>query len=240
MPKFDIYMIWSKACDGNILRYYGSTQNFIKRKYNHKKTYEHWVKQGRPNNKKCSSFFILDNGDWKMDKIDEIDGECWEARKLESEYQKNNECVNVRIECRTNKEYCQDNKNKVAVFRKNYYNKHKEELLEKNKENYNLNKDKISEISKKKYNLNKDKILEKCKQYRILNKDKISEKKKENYNLNKDKILKKNKEKYNLNKDKILEKQKEKITCECGAEVTKKYIAVHRRSKKHINLLNSN
>ena len=210
MTKYDIYLIWGKNSDGDILRYYGSTANFIKRKSYHKNNYQRWVNAGRPNNRKYSCFIVLDNGDWKMEKIDEIEGDRWEARKLEGEYQKNNVCVNVRIECRTQKEYQLANKDAIA---------------EQNKE-YRI--------------ANKDIIIKKNKEYRIAHRDEIKKKKKEYHLAHRDEILKKNKEKYNLNKDKILEKQKEKITCECGAEVTKKYIAVHRRSKKHINLLNSN
>ena len=178
MPKFNIYLLWGKDCDGNILRYYGSTTNMIKRKYNHKIKYNSWVKNGRPinNYNKCSSVHILDNGDWRMDKIEEVIGELWEAKKKEAEYIKNNDCVNIRIENRTLKEY---------------YNDNREVILEK----------------KKKYRiLNIDKISEKNKEYRILNKDKISEKNKEIYNLNKDKILKKQKEYYNKNKESIYKK----------------------------------
>lgn len=194
MPKFDIYLLWGKDSSGNILRYYGSTTNMIKRKYNHKCNYKKWVEAGRPNIKNCSSVFIFDNGDWRMDKIDEVIGELWEAKKKEAEYIKNNDCVNVRIENRTHKEH---------------YNDHRSKILQKCKE-YRI--------------LNKDKVLERNKNYRILNKDKISEKRKENYNLN---------------KDKILENKKEKITCECGTELRKNDLARHRKSKKHINFINS-
>lgn len=134
MTKYDIYLIWGKDCDGNILRYYGSTANFIKRKSHHKTIYKTWVKNGRPNNKKCSSVFILDNGDWKMEKIAEIDCERWEAKKLEGEYQKNNDCVNVRKENRTKKEYWEDNKEKFTELKKQYRADNKQAILEKGKE----------------------------------------------------------------------------------------------------------
>jgi hypothetical protein len=214
MPKFDIYMIWGKAQDGNILRYYGSTSNFIKRKYNHKKNYEGWVKNGRPNNKKCSAFFIIDNGDWRMEKIDEIDGELWEARKKEGEYIKNNECVNILVASRNMKEWYEDNK---------------EVILEK---------------KKKYRAINKDKLAEKDKQYKLAHKDEITKKRKEYYKKNINEILKKRKEhhkkNYNLKKNEISEKRKEKITCECGSEIRKSDIAQHRKTKKHINLLSNN
>jgi len=210
MPKFDIYMLWGKDCNGNILRYYGSTTNFNKRKYNHKNNYKTWVKNGRPNIKGCASVFILDNGDWKMEKIAEIDGERWEARKLEGEYQKNNECVNVVIASRTKKEYWVDNKDKLTEYQKQYLIDNKDKLAEKYKEYANNNKDKIAKYQK---------------QYRADNKAKLTEQKKE-YN--------------EKNKQHILEKHREKITCECGAEVLNYGIPRHRKTKKHINLLSNN
>ena len=146
MTKYDIYLIWGKDCDGNILRYYGSTANFIKRKSQHKYKYNSWVKAGRPNNKiKCSSVYILDNGDWRMDKIDEIIGERWEAKKKEGEYIKNNDCVNIKIECRTKKEYWFDNKKKIAEWNKQYRIENKEKLSQYYKEWVNNNKDKKAE-----------------------------------------------------------------------------------------------
>jgi hypothetical protein len=217
MTKYDIYLIWGKDCDGNILRYYGSTANFIKRKSQHKYKYNWWVKAGRPNNKKCSSVHILDNGDWRMEKIDEVIGERWEAKKKEGDYIKNNECVNVRIENRTKKEYKDDHKEKITEYQKQYRAD---------------NKDKIEQY----YNDNKDKVLEYQKQYHNDNKEQIAKKKKEYYKVNKDKIA----QYYIDNKNKLLEKKKEKITCECGSKIRRDTISRHRESKKHINLISNN
>jgi hypothetical protein len=47
------------------------------------------------------------------------------------------------------------------------------------------------------------------------------------------------KEYYKTNCEEILKKQKEKINCECGCIASKNYIARHRKSKKHLKLLNS-
>ena len=35
------------------------------------------------------------------------------------------------------------------------------------------------------------------------------------------------------NRDEINEKQRQKVTCECGCDVAKYYLSVHRKSKKH-------
>ena len=42
------------------------------------------------------------------------------------------------------------------------------------------------------------------------------------------------KEYYNLNKNKMNEKAKEKVKCECGATLTKRNLATHKKSKKHL------
>ena len=164
MKKYDIYLIWGKDCDGNILRYYGSTADLIKRKSNHKRNYNEWVKNGRPINTKCSSVHILDNGDWKMEKIDEIVGERWEAKKKEGEFIRNNDCINIQIASRTRKEYRVDNKGQIAQKQKQWKNANKNKISQKNKEWYDENKDEIKKKKKEYYDKNKQSISEKRKE----------------------------------------------------------------------------
>lgn len=106
--------------------------------------------------------------------------------------------LNKKIECRTTKEWYEENKEQKKQYR------------EQNKEH-------IKEIKHINYENNKDKLLEKAKEYRDNNKDKIKE-----YREN--------------NKDKILEK----VICECGCEVSKKHLSVHKKSKKHLALISNN
>jgi hypothetical protein len=122
-----------------------------------------------------------------------------ELRTREAYYIRNLECVNKKIECRTHKEYCNDNKDKIKDKKKEYYNNNKDKIKDKKKEYYNDNKDKKKEY----YNDNKDKK----KEYYNDNKDKIKEYKKEYYNNNKDKIKKYKKEYYNAKKQKLNETQ---------------------------------
>ena len=44
---------------------------------------------------------------------------------------------------------------------------------------------------------------------------------------------------YQKNKDNILERMSEKIICECGCSTTRGTITRHRKSKKHIKLINN-
>ena len=67
------------------------------------------------------------------------------------------------------------------------------------KEYYENNKDKLNDQKKEHYKQNKDKILEHQKEYREQNKNKINERHKEYYEQNKDKISERQKEYYNNN-----------------------------------------
>jgi len=75
--------------------------------------------------------------------------------------------------------------------------------------------------------------MEYQKQYRIDNK----EKKKKYYKDNKEKLTEYHKQYYNDNKERRREYDKQKIKCECGCDIRKDYIFKHRKTKKHINLI---
>ena len=87
---------------------------------------------------------------------------------------------------------------------------------------------------------NKENIKEHLKEYREKNKEKIKEKQKEWNEKNQEKIKENDKEYYEKNKEKINEKQKEKSNCECGGKFTNSNKAVHLKSKKHLNFINTN
>lgn len=70
------------------------------------------------------------------------------------------DCVNKRIPTRTDKEYCEDNKEKIAEYKKKYYQDNKEIIEEYYKQYNQDNKEKIAEQKKQYWQDNKDKILE--------------------------------------------------------------------------------
>ena len=80
---------------------------------------------------------------------------------------------------------------------------------------------------------NKDRCLVRDKEYRDKNKEKIAE----YYENNKEQILEKRRKYYQMNKEKILEKEKEKITCECGCIVNKYALTRHKKTQKHIKIM---
>tara|TARA_R110000851_G_scaffold147848_1_gene287922 strand:+ start:28 stop:663 length:636 start_codon:yes stop_codon:yes gene_type:complete len=88
----------------------------------------------------------------------------------------------------------------------------------------------------KEYKLkNNDKIKEYKKEYRLKNNDKIKESKKEHYHKNIDKIKEKQKE-YRL---KNKERSKVRTICDCGLDVAKDHISRHKRTKKHMDIMES-
>ena len=80
---------------------------------------------------------------------------------------------------------------------------------------------------------------EQLKEYRENNKDKILKYSKEYKEQNKDKLLEQQKEYRENNKDKLLIQQKERITCECGIICNKSNLSIHKKSKKHLNAINT-
>jgi hypothetical protein len=107
------------------------------------------------------------------------------------------------------------------------------------KEYRETHKDRKAETHKEWYEMNKDKIVEKKKEYYESNKEKIFERRKEYFEINKEKLLEKRKEYCEINKDKLIKQNKEKIICECGCEIVKYTLSRHKKTKRHIEYMNS-
>lgn len=77
-----------------------------------------------------------------------------ELEKKEGEYIKNNKCVNKCIAGRSNKEYRQDNREKIAEYHRQYQQENKDKLNEKKRQYREENKEKFNERQRK-YRLSK-------------------------------------------------------------------------------------
>lgn len=73
---------------------------------------------GHSQDKTCMSRDIINNGDYRIELIEETDDENRERYWIE-----NTECVNKQIPGRTKKEWASDNKDKMTAYRKKYYEK---------------------------------------------------------------------------------------------------------------------
>jgi hypothetical protein len=159
--------------------------------------------------KNYSSKLIIDAGDYKIELVEYYP--CINKQQLlkrEGEYIKNNICINKLIAGRTKNEWIEDNKEKLAQYKKNWHENNKEQIAEQRKEYYEKNK------------------------------EHIAEKRKEKYQENKEEILKKNKEYYENNKEEIAEQRKEKVTCDCGCIIRKEKLSEHKKTNKHLQLIN--
>jgi hypothetical protein len=251
-----VYMIKKQNDFNNDNVYIGSTCNFTRRKNQHKSSCNN--ENSKQYNYKLYQY-IRQNGCWNswcMTKI--IDCPC--NNKSELNIMERN-CIddyksklNCSIPMRTDKEWRNDNKEKISQYGKEWYNDNKEKISKY----YIDNKEKIKQYGKEWYNDNKEKLAQKQKEYRKDNKEKIAQKHKEYRKDNKEKIaqyIKKwsndNKEKIaqysNDNKEKIVEKKKqwynenrdkilEKVICDnCGCEILKNNLSRHKRNVKCLN-----
>ena len=162
MPDYSlgkIYMVYPKVeepDDGDV--YYGSTTETLGRRMA-KHRYQSYCKILFDKYGVENCFIEL---------VEEYPCETKEQlTKKEGEHIRANKCINKRIEGRTQKEWLDDNVDKVKKYFKEYRND---------------NKDKITERTKKCYIETRDKRLEYQKHYNNDNKDKITERKKQKAN----------------------------------------------------------
>jgi len=129
--------------------------------------------------------------------------------------------LNHTIAGRDDKQYYQDNRDKILERHKQYNQDNRDKIVEYYKQYTQDNRDKIAEYKKQYYQDNRDKIVEYYKQY---NQD------------NREKRIEQMKQYHQDNRDKILERKKQKCKCDiCGAEIKKGYLKQHQRSAKCMN-----
>ena len=194
--------------------YIGSTTNIVNRKSQHK--------FGDNSNSKLLQkplrFEIIDTREYKLVKT---------LRLVEQFYLDNNNTINqVRAYANMRNYYYKyryNNREKIKESQRIYTDKNREILNKKNRERYHKNIEKERERGRIYAENNREKKRERSRTYRENNREKINEK---------CKIYRDN------NKEKIKQQRNVKIVCECGCLITKVRIARHKRSPKHINLLN--
>jgi len=94
--------------------------------------------------KNCMSREIIKNGDYKIELIEETDDESRERYWI-----LNTECVNITIPGRTQKEWNEDNKDKVIAYKEKYYENNKDLCIKRAKEHREKNIDKIKDYDRK-------------------------------------------------------------------------------------------
>ncbi len=113
--------------------------------------------------------YIRENGNWynwdmiEIERFEAIDAN--DAKKRERYWIETlKSSLNCRIECRTQKEWYENNKQILKEKSKEYRDKNKEIIKEKRKEYRQTHKELITKQQKTKYENNKEKYLEKAKE----------------------------------------------------------------------------
>jgi flagellar biosynthesis GTPase FlhF len=200
--------------------YIGSTvQTLSQRIAGHRGNHKQFLKDKKV--RLVSVYTLFDNYGLENCKIELLElcpcNSLIELRQREGYYIKALECVNKNIAGRTQREYVNENKDKLSELRKQHNIENKDTLSEHRKQHYNENKDTITECRKQYERENKDKISDRRQKYYNENKDTIRQRRKQQYNENKDKITERRKEYRSENKDKLKEQRhqqymKHKIT----------------------------
>ena len=199
MPKLPMdyskSIIYKIVCKNPEIKdcYVGSTTNYDKRKNCHKSNCNNTNRKGYNSN---VYQFIRNNGNWENWDMVEIEKyNCNDKLELYKQerfwLEELNASLNSQIPNRSQKQYREDNKDKIKEKVKEYYEDNKEKIKEKDKQYREDNKDKIKENKKQHYQDNKDKINEKVK-CNICNKQ-----------MNKSSLTRHNKRLHNKIKEKV-------------------------------------
>ena len=155
MPNYQngkIYKIISPSRP-DMLPYFGATtQKLCQRIGKHRGIREKY---------NCKSSSLIECGDAVIILIENYPcNSKEELDRKEAEYILNNVCCNKVIPLRTDKQYREDNRERIAERVKQYYQDNKEEIVERVKQYYQDNKEEIVERQKEHYQENKERILE--------------------------------------------------------------------------------
>ena len=174
--------------------YIGSTcESLSKRMERHRSKYKQYLK-GKEHTK-TRSFVLFDEYGVEHCKILWIeDYPCGSKKDLEARegyYQQNTDCINKRIEGRTDKEYRDQNAEREKLRHQKYYQENKA----KRKAYDEQHKDKKKLYNQNYREQNKERIRTQRQQYREKNKELIKERNKAYHEKNKEEINKKLREK---------------------------------------------
>jgi hypothetical protein len=247
--------------DDDTLLYIGSTNNFTKRKWSHKSSCNN-VKNKDYDLKLYR--MIRGSGGWdEFNMVVLKEFPC--ANKREAEMEEDILMREMKAQMNTRNAYsskedkyeylCKyktDNRERIAEVKKIYDAKNKERIAEVKKIYHDKNKERIAEVKKIYDAKNKERKAEVNKIYQAKNKVRIAEVHKIYQDKNREAILQKQREfyqknkiannakkkmYYEANKAKISARSSQEITCDCGCVIARHSFAQHKKTKKHIALM---
>lgn len=214
MPNFQNTEIYKIVNEEETFCYVGSTTDFRRRRYNHKRSCNN------ENDKRYNSNLyktIRENGGWEKFKFESIE---------------NYPCNNHREQFLREQHWINELKPNLNMVNA------QTDMKEYHKMRYQNNKEERQKYNKEYYQNNKEELKEKCKEYQQNHKEEKKERDKEYHQNHKEEISQKKKEYYEQNKEELKEKHKEKFQCDCGSVVTIWNRSRHNKTKKHQDFLN--
>ena len=220
--------------------YIGSTiQPLCVRMAGHRSGYKKYI-SGKGHN--VTSYKILQFDDAYIELLEAYPCTCKEElmKREGQSMREHKNCINKCIAGRSDKEYHQDNKEKIATHKQEYYQANRDEFLAKAKKYQQDNLDKVKNYKHSYYQDNKDELSFQHQQYYQDNKDTLLAYHQQYYQDNKDKIQKYRQD----NKDKISAQQKQyrldnkdkqsaKFECKCGGRYIHRKKTEHETTLKH-------
>jgi hypothetical protein len=143
--------------------YIGSTAEkyLSNRMGGHRTSYKLW-KNGKKNF--ITSFTLFDKygvENCRIELIEMFACACVEElRKQEGEWIKKNECINKRIEGRTQKQYKEEHKEEIQLYKQQYVEEHKEEIQQYQRQYAEEHKEELQQYRQQYYEEKKEEILE--------------------------------------------------------------------------------
>jgi hypothetical protein len=167
MPDYQLSKVYQIVCLTTGQKYIGSTTQatLALRLAGHNSHFKRWKNGTYPF---VTSFTILEHGNYQIELLETFPCNSKdELNAREGHYIRTVDCVNKRIEGRTDKEWREDNKTELAEKSKEYYVVNKTEILEKVKAYTKDHKSEKAEYHKAYREENKVKLAEKQKAIRL-------------------------------------------------------------------------
>jgi len=224
--KYQNGKVYKIIDNGYNMCYYGSTTNELSRRMaQHRAHYARFIIGECANLTVYKIFETYGVDNCKIELVENVP--CASRNELQARegyYIKSNDCVNRVVVGRTDAQYREDNKDKIAK----YYENNKARINERKKAHYEANKEVINGKVKQ-----YKQLTDYNKKYRIKNAEKIRAHREQNREKNK----KQRAEYYEKNKEQLRKAANERNgaewTCECGAITTVGHKSRHLKTTKH-------
>jgi len=211
MVKYNKSTIYKICCkDPNVTEeYVGSTTNFSRRKYEHKSNCHN---ENSENYNRQVYICIRENGNFEN--WDMVEVEKYEATDKQDLHKRERYWVetlksslNSYIPTQTREEHHQANKERLNAISRQYHEDNKEAIVAQKKIYYEANKERLNATYKQYRQENKEAIAVWQKKHREVNGDIVNAKRRVN------------------------------VTCECGKIITKGSLSAHKKSARHLKLM---